>query len=208
MTEAAQKRVPPRPPPVEVKPIIGGRLWLPIIMLSLIGAMANPKFNGWLSRRFAPKEPRTNLANWKVGKEAKLRVTLVTADAIRLACAHDDEFDGAHCAYKADKTPWPGTAEKLLNDNRPNVIQPFRTSPENHLIMIAGLWAEPAVAMRLHQEPAKGVAVKRLNRFEAACTVKFVGEMKNIELRWDESASWGKEPRALVARPQSCQIVR
>lgn len=208
MAEAVEKKVPPRPPPVDAKPIIGGRLWIPIVMLSLIGAMANPKFNGWLSARFAPKEPRTNLANWKVGKEADLHVTLVTADASRLDCAHDAEFEGAHCRFKADKSRWPEPPGGPVADNHPDVIQPYRTSPENHLILIAGLWADPAVAMRLHKEPPEGVPVKRLNRFEAACTVRFIGEMKNVELRWEEGARWGKEPRALVARPTHCEIVR
>jgi hypothetical protein len=220
MTEAAQTRIPseaparparkraPRPPPVEAKPIIGGRLWIAIVMLSLIGTMANPRLNVWISQRFAPKEPRTNMAMWKVGSEAKLHVTLVTADADRLACASDVEVDGAHCEFKGDRTPWPETTDAPVEDNRPNVIQPYRTSPENHLVLIAGLWAQPDVAMRHHKEPHQGVPAKRLNRFEAACTVRFVGEAKGVELRWDSGAAWGKEPRALIARPLHCDIVR
>jgi hypothetical protein len=208
MAEAVQQKVPPRPPPVEAKPIVGGRLWIPILGLVLLGIMANPKVNFWVSQRFAPQEPHSHVGAWKVGSETKLHVTLVTADFERLACAHADLVDGAHCAFGADEKPWPRDPSAPVADDNPEIIQPFRTSPENHLILIAGLWANPAVAMRLHREPPETVPVKRLNRFEAECQVKFIGEMKSFKLRWEVGAAWGKEPRALVARPTHCEIVR
>src|SRR5262245_61119167 len=107
MAEAAEHKVPPRPPAVEAKPIIGGRLWTPLLLLATTGTMANPKFDAWVSAQFAPPEPRTVLAGWKVGKEANVRVTLVAADATRLDCAHGTAIEGYHCAFGADERPWP-----------------------------------------------------------------------------------------------------
>jgi hypothetical protein len=209
MAEAVQKkRIPPRPPAVESKPIIGGRLWIPIVGLSLIGLMANPKINNWVQYKFGPKEPHTQLSSWKIGKEADLRVTLVTADATRLACAHDQEIDGTHCEHTGDEKPRPRAEGAPAVGDRAEIIQPYRTSPENHLILIAGLWAQPSVAMRLHREPPEGVPAKRLNRFDASCRVRFIGEMTDVKLRWEVGASWGKEPRALVARAVQCDVVR
>ena len=84
----ATKPVPPRPPPAELKPILGGRLWLAVAMLAGFGALANPVVNNWVIQKLAPPEDlHTDFARWKLGSETEVRVTIVTADANRLSCA-------------------------------------------------------------------------------------------------------------------------
>jgi hypothetical protein len=133
-------------------------------------------------------------------------VTVITADASRLSCAHSEVIDGAHCGYGKDKLPWPRTAEEPADDNGRNLIQPYRTSPDNALVLVIGLWDQPEVAMRLHREPPTGVPVKRLNRFDVTCQVKFVGRLDSVDLRWDVTGTWQTERNTWVARPVSCQV--
>jgi hypothetical protein len=203
----AQKQVPPRPPPVELKPILAGRLWIAVAMLLGLGLVANPVFNSWIMRSFAPPEDlHTDLTTWREGSEASVRVTVITADSTRLACAHAGEVDGAHCAYGGDKILWPHGPNEPADDNGPNMVQPYRTSPDNALVLLIGMWAEPEVAMRLHREPPTGFAVKRLQRFDVTCRVKFITRWDTVDLRWEATGAWQTEKGAWVARAQSCTV--
>ncbi len=193
---------------MELKPIIAGRLWIAIAMLVGLGIVANPVFNSWVMRRLAPPEDvHTDFSQWKMGGEADVRVTVITADSTRLACAHAQSIDGAHCAFSADKLPWPRPENAPVDDNGPDLIQPYRTSPDNALVLVIGLWAQPDVAMRLHREPPAGIPPKRLARFDVTCRVKFVGRYDEVSLRWDAGGPWQPERNAWVVRPQSCKVV-
>lgn len=200
---AQAKRPKRRRPEPEGPPLIGGRLWIAVVMLALLALLGRPKFNDWFVREYGPKPKRTDLSQWQVGKTTSVDVTLITADAYRLSCAYPETLDGAHCAYASPREPWP---ESEPDDDGKNVIQPFRTSPDNKLILIAGLWAQPSMAMRLHREPPAGVKVDKLIRFDATCKVEFIGELENLKLRWDTRGKWQDTPKALVARALSCTV--
>ena len=203
----AQKQVPPRPPQVELKPIFAGRLWIGVAMLLGLGVVANPVFNSWIMRSFAPPEDlHTDVTTWKDGAETNVRVTVITADSTRLSCAHEGEIDGAHCAFGADRIIWPQGPDHIADDNGVNLVQPYRTSPDNALILVIGLWAQPEVAMRLHREPPTGVVVKRLQRFDVTCRVKFLTRWDKVDLRWDLTGTWQTEKAAWVARAESCTV--
>lgn len=204
---AENKRpVPPRPPAVEAKPILAGRAWIAIGMLVGFGLLANPLFNSWVIRKAPPEEIRTDVSRWRVGEEASVRVTLVTADSVRLSCASGETFDGAHCGFGADHAAWPRAPEAPVDDNGVDVIQPYRTSPDNRLVLLAGIWTFPEVAMRLHREPWLGVQAKRLQRFDVTCRVKFLGKAGQIELRWDTNANWQTERETWVGRAVDCRV--
>jgi len=206
MTEA-KKPIPPRPPPVEMKPILAGRLLIAVGLLVALGLIANPKFNEWVMQNFAPpEEVRTDFSKWRIDGETELRVTLITADAGRLACAHAQVLDGTHCQFGGDKMPWPKPDNAPAEDNNADVIQPYRTSPDNALLLLAGLWAQPDVAMRLHREPPAGIQAKRLGRFDVTCRVKFIGKFDEVQLRWDTGGPWQPERGAWVAKPISCTV--
>jgi hypothetical protein len=203
----AKKPIPPRPAPVDMKPILAGRIWIVVALLVGLGVIANPKFNEWVMIHLAPpEEVRTDFSKWKLGNETQLRVTLITADAQRLACAHAQVVEGTHCAFGGDKLPWPKAENAPADDNAPDVIQPYRTSPDNALLLVAGLWAQPDVAMRLHREPPAGVQSKRLGRFDVTCKVKFIGKFDEVQLRWDVGAQWQAERAAWIAKPISCTV--
>jgi len=204
-----KKPIPPRPPPppVDMKPLWAGRLWIAIALLVGLGIVANPAFNDFVMRNLAPpEEVRTDFSKWRLNNETELRVTLITADAGRLACAHAQVIDGTHCQFNGDKLPWPKPDNAPADDNNPDVIQPYRTSPDNALLLVAGLWAQPDVAMRLHREPPSGIQAKRLGRFDVTCRVKFIGRFDEVQLRWDTTGAWQPERGAWVARPISCTV--
>lgn len=187
--------------------LFGGRLWLGLALLLLIGAGMNQRLNTLLDRQFrqgtiAPIATQP----WQVGGETTVAVTLITADAERLACAHGTVVEGLRCAYDGNRRPWPAEPDAPLDDNGARTIQPYRTADTNTLIFIAGLWNQPELALRRHQEPAEQYAVKKLLRFTAYCQVKLIAELPNAALRWDVRGRWEQNQTALVARPLACSL--
>jgi hypothetical protein len=184
-------------------PVVSGRF---NIALMLVGAMILIPFSPigrWVER--AGPEPHYP-ESWTPGSTGNVRVTVITADYNYLTCASPTAVDGAHCAYKSEMAPWPREPSAPLDDNKANIIQPYRTSPDNKLVLIAGLWANPVVAMRLHREPPQVIPQKKLVRFVADCQMKFVGKLEDAKLRWNPSSGWVDEGPSIVARPVSCKV--
>lgn len=192
----------PSPSPL---PVIGGRLGIAIFFLVGMAVMSWQGFNGWIDRNLHPQEPKP-VATWSVGTEANVELTLITADAKRLNCAHDTTLENLHCAYTASKRPWPRTPNSPLDDNDEVVIQPYRTADTNALILVSGVWAQPELALRLHREPPNLADIDKQLRFVAYCRVRFVGELKNASLRWETGGKWAEEPTAFVAKPVHCTL--
>jgi hypothetical protein len=197
-----------RSPPVEPTPVIGGRF---LVAAAIIGGLVLVPQISPLGQALEPKEPpRTDTSTWKVGGKATVRITLVTADYAGLACAAPESFEGKHCASKSETEVWPRDSSAPIDDNKANIIQPYRTWLDNRLIMVAGLWATPALAMRLHIEPPGNLQPEKLARFVTECEVRFVGQLDKPKLRWSPGASWGADsaaPRPFVAVPESCKII-
>lgn len=209
MAEVQRKVAPrPPPPPVELKPILAGRLWIGVAMLLGLGLIANPVFNSKIIGLAPPEDLHTDIGKWREGAETDVRVTVITADSTRLSCAHEGEVDHAHCAFGSDHIIWPQGPNDPADDNGPNLVQPYRTSPDNALILLIGLWAQPEVAMRLHREPPNGVVAKRLQRFDVTCRVKFVTKWDKVDLRWDTTGTWQTEKGTWVVRAKSCTVAK
>lgn len=188
----------------EPVPVASGRFW---IAAALVGAMIVIPFSPIANWFKPPDRDITDKSQWSVGNTTKVQITLVTADYNLLFCASDKVVDGAHCTYKTETEQWDSDPTKPVDDNKADIIQPYRTWPDNQLILVAGLWAEPNMALRLHREPSSGVAQQKLARFVAVCDVKFVGEIPNPKLRWNPGGPWQSEGgTALVARPISCTL--
>jgi len=177
-TDAARKR---RAVPDEPTPVISGRfltasvlvLGLTVIPMSNIGSLIEPK---------DPTVPKPN--TWTVGSKSTVAITLITADYNKLFCASDKEYSGYHCGFKSETEAWPRDPTKPLDDNKASVIQPYRTWLDNQLVLVAGLWSQPAVATRLHREPSGGVEEDKLARFVVECQVTFIAKMDGVKLRW------------------------
>ncbi|MCC6901054.1 MAG: hypothetical protein IT377_18895 [Polyangiaceae bacterium] len=189
--------------PKEPIPVASGHF---LIAAALLGAMIVFPFSplaNWLS---PPEKDSTDTSTWQVGNTGKAKVTLVTADYELLGCSHPDTFDGARCSHKADSEAHAKDPAAPLDDNGTNLIQPYRTWPDNKLVLIAGLWAEPNMALRLHREPSAGVDQKKLSRFVADCELKFVGRVENVKVRWSPGQAWVPEGAAMIARPVRCSL--
>lgn len=189
--------------PAEPIPVASGHF---LIAAALLGAMIVIPFSpiaNWIS---PPEKDVTDVSNWQVGNVGKAKVTLITADYGLLGCSSDKSFENAHCINKTDTEVWPKDAAEPLDDNGTNLVQPYRTWPDNRLVLIAGLWAEPNMALRLHREPSAGVDQKKLSRFVADCDLKFIGHVDNVKVRWSPGQPWQQEGAAMVARPVSCAL--
>lgn len=195
---AGTRRRPPEP-----VPIFSGRL---LIAAGILAVMLIVPFT---MSRFIPgdKGPETtDVSQWRIGETANVRITLITADFNLLACAAEQAINGKHCAFKTESEPWPTDPSAPVDDNKANIIQPYRTYPDNKLILVAGLWADPTMALRLHREPSTGVRADKLARFVANCKVRFTGELPAPKMRWQPGQQWMTEGRALVAEPVECKL--
>ncbi len=191
----------------EETPVAGGHY---IVALGLIlAAVIIPVSR--LGDLFEPSGPEpTRVDTWTVGSSAKVRITLVTADYNLLGCAAAQNFDGVHCANRTPTEVWPRNAGESPDDynNKLNIIQPYRTWFDNKLVFVSGLWASPAVAYRLHSEPAAGQLPDKLARFAVECEVEFVGRLENAKLRWTPQQSWvDPDGPAWVGKAKSCHFI-
>jgi hypothetical protein len=191
--------------PGEELPALGGRLGIAIVFLTGIALVASQNLNVWVDRHLHPAVVK-RAEPWEIGKEANVELTLITADAHRLNCASDKVLEGQHCGFTANKHAWPRAAGAVLDDNELGVIQPYRTADTNSLVLVSSVWAQPELALRVHQEPPSYYDVNKQLRFTAYCKVRFVGELNDVALRWDTGGKWLNEPKAMVAQALSCTL--
>jgi hypothetical protein len=188
------------------------RMLLLAALLGSVALMAYPPLNEWAAavsdRLMASgrKQAATDESAWKAGATALVDITVVTADVWRLACASDQVIEGRHCGFKADKSKWPDDPSKPVDDNRVDIIQPYRTENGNLLLTVSGLWAQPEIAARVHQEPPRIVATKRQKRFTARCTVKFIGTLTDSKLQWNQGNQWFDQKSVMVAQAEECHV--
>jgi hypothetical protein len=188
----------------EPTPVVSGRfltatalvLGLTVIPMSQLGNLFEPK---------DPTVPKPT--TWQVGTRATVAITLITADYNKLTCAHEKEFSNYHCAFKSENEAWPRDPSAPLDDNKATIVQPYRTWLDNQLILVGGLWAQPALATRLHREPSQGVDEEKLARFVTECQVIFIGKMEGVKLRWGPGQWTNPDMAPMLAKPESCKII-
>jgi hypothetical protein len=195
--KSATRRRPPEPVPV-----FSGRL---LVAAGILATMLIVPFT--CSRLISPEpEKGTDVGKWRIGETADVRITLITADFNLLACASDQLINGKHCAYKTETETWPTDPAAPVDDNKARLIAPYRTYPDNKLILVAGLWADPTMALRLHREPSAGVRADKLARFVANCKVRFTARIEAPKLRWQPGQPWQNDGPALVGEPVECRL--
>jgi hypothetical protein len=192
--------------PQEPIPVFAGRLWIGLALLIAMWAFPFPL--GQLAGAFDPgEEPPVNMMGWTAGQAENIRITLISADYDRLACVLDRKISGVHCEYETETKKWERDRNAPLDNNRKQLIQPYSASPGNSLILVAGLWSHPDVAMRIHNEPAGVVPEKKQARFLVDCQVKPLEKLSKITLRWSKTQKWAKQGPAWVAIAESCTVV-
>jgi hypothetical protein len=154
----------------------------------------------------SPEPANTDMSAWRVGGHTKVRLTVITMDYERLACAATDTFAEEHCEYKSETELFARAPGEPLDDTKLHTIQPYRTYPDNQLILVSGVWAQPEISTRLHREPWAGIPEQRQMRFVAECDVEFLGQLKNVKLRWKPDQNWNNEASAWVGKARSCRI--
>lgn len=184
--------------------LLSGRMTWVLVLLTLFIVVPLSPLGSLITKR----PPRSaHRSQWQAGAEATIHITVTTADYDKLACAGAEQFGAARCAYQSEGQLFPRDPNQPLDDNKENIIQPYRTT-DNQLILLSGLWAQPEIAMRLHNEPSRGVLEKKLARFVATCQVRFLREWDSPLIRWSPRDSWSNQGKAMVAEPLSCSIMQ
>jgi len=194
------KRRPRRDEPEPIVPL-GGRLFN-----AAIAAMAMLAVFPLGSVVQSPEPTPTDMSAWHVGGHTKVRLTVITMDYERLTCSTEAVFGEEHCEYKSETALFPREPGAALDDSKLHTVQPYRTYPDNQLILVAGVWAQPEIATRVHREPWAGIPEQRQMRFVAECDVEFLGQFQNVKLRWKPDQGWNNEATAWVGRAKSCRI--
>jgi hypothetical protein len=184
--------------------VIGGRYLGAALILGLTVLIpASP-----LGNVLEPTDPPgADVSTWQPGQKSKLILTVVTADANALTCASPQAFEGKHCAFKTESEPWPRDPQAPMDDNKASTIQPYRTWLDNKLVLVSGVWAQPSLAMRVHNEPPGNLAPDKLARFTAQCDVHWAGKMDKPVLRWAPGQSWNNEQATMVAVADECHVI-
>ncbi len=189
--------------------LLDKRLLLTFGLLGVVGFVACDGVNAVVNRAFAdPALPAPKPESWKPGTTHQVELTLITKDYTRLDCAADEVRDGTYCKYLADHSRRPKAPDAPLDDNNEHLVQPYRTAVGNHFLMVAGLWATPDVAQRVHDEPFSSVPEKKLKRFVADCRVRFVEPLAKADVRWGSGQKWISEKSVSVGIAEECRIVR
>jgi hypothetical protein len=186
-------------------PVVSGRFNVGLLMVCAMVFIPFSPIGKWIE---GSRPTGHNPSSWTAGTEGQLRVTIVTGDYDQLTCASPTAVAGKHCAYKSKTEAWPPAPGQPVDDNKAELIQPYRTSPDNKLVLIVGLWSNPTIAMRLHREPphSSDAPNKKHIRFTADCKVKFIGRIDDAILRWTYAGDWVNEGGSIVAQPISCRI--
>lgn len=131
-----------------------------------------------------------------VGSTTTGDLTLVNADRNELECAAAKGVDNYQCGF-ADEKQARQVEERLK-------LRPFMTV-NRQLYLIPGLFLEPAISQRYNSEPPNKPRGE-LKRFTAKCTIKVVGDLDGVKLRWDPKGNWEPAKKFSVATVSNCKI--
>lgn len=193
-----------KPPSDEGEPVLSGRMVIAVALALAMVVVTQQRNLGQAITKTAPRT--TERAAWRVGETANVHLTVVTADYSQMACSDSRRAGKSHCEYKNEREPWPQDPESPVDDNKLHILQPYRTTDRN-LLLLPGLWAQPEVAMRVHTEPPHGGNAKNLARFVVDCEIKFLEEWQNAVVRWKPSERWSNQGKAMVGEIVSCHIL-
>jgi len=128
-----------------------------------------------------------------------VKITLITADRGDLDCALDQEIAGFRCGHVGNTTAAsPAPAKEQL-------LAPYMT-PDRRLLLVPGLFEQPALSERYDRERPTGRPKHRLKRFIASCEVKLLEKVPALKVRFGKRNAWGDAKDAWVAQPLSCTV--
>lgn len=163
------------------------KLWIAIGLGVVIAVL-------FVWRRGANSEGRLPLP--AVGTTVTGDLTLVNADRNELECMAAKGVQNYLCGYVDEKQ-----ARQLQENVK---LRPFMTV-DRQLYLIPGLFLEPSITLRYNSElPSK--PRNELKRFTAKCSIKVVGELDGVKLRWSPSGAWEPAKKFSVATVSNCKI--
>jgi hypothetical protein len=126
-------------------------------------------------------------------------INLVTTDRDDLACASRQAFGRYRCGFRAPGQPWPDQPA------RADLLAAYYTVNQQ-LMVIPGLFEQPAVAARYAAEEARGLPRDLRPRFIATCRLQLLGDMHHFETRWLRTGAFNPQDEAWVAVPSDCRV--
>ncbi len=131
-----------------------------------------------------------------VGSTVKGDLTLVNADRNELECMAEKSVQNYQCGYVDEKQTRP------LQENVK--LRPYMTV-DRQLYLIPGLFLEPSITQRYATEPPTTPRADQ-KRFTAKCSIKIVGELDGVKLRWSPGGTWEAPKKFSVATVSDCKI--
>jgi hypothetical protein len=160
-------------------------------------------------------------AGYRAGDTIETAITLITSDREDLSCALHKSFNATapaltpsgiaervrggtsigkyRCEYSAPRQAWP------TPPTRDEQLVPCFTL-NRQLLLVPGLFEQPALAARYAQEPPSRVARSKLRRFIARCKLRLVEQATGVQVRWVRGKPWDPIPTGWVAEPVSCSV--
>jgi hypothetical protein len=133
------------------------------------------------------------------GSTIEATVSLVTTDRDDLACASAQALGPYRCGLRAPGSPWPTPPA------RADLLAAYYTVNQQ-LLVIPGLFEQPALAARYAAEQARGLPRDLRPRFVATCRFELRGELRHFQTRWLRTGGWNPQDEAWVAVPSNCRV--
>lgn len=131
------------------------------------------------------------------GTVIEVPLTLVTADKHALTCALNRPVGRYRCAFSAPDAAWPTPPSPA------DTLTQYLTT-ERRLLLIPGLFEQPALRARYESERPQGRRLSELHRFTATCRVRLLEKVQWVHTRWAKRGKWDRSEGAWVVEPLGC----
>jgi hypothetical protein len=141
--------------------------------------------------------PAEKISIYRLKPIAEASITLVTSDRNDLDCAAAEGIQGFTCGFTNELTASEGHERTTL--------KPFYTL-DRRLILVPGLFLEPAIRERYRSELPDKKPRKRLKRFTANCRLRAIGTLTGVRTRWLANGKWTPPEDIEVGTISNCKI--
>jgi hypothetical protein len=132
-----------------------------------------------------------------IGDTVSADITLITSDRADVDCSAAGAVEPYHCGFTDENMTWKGEEK--------NKLKPFYTV-DRHLYLVPGLFEQSALQERYKSEPPEGKARDSLKRFTAKCSLKVVGKIGGVKVRWLGTGTWSNPEEVEVATVIDCKV--